>query len=241
MWALSPPGPTVTLRGSSLQPVCGTSPHPRPGWVHERHGDTPASRGRGGGFTGRRLWVLTGLTLRAVRPRDPQPQSRAWGQLVQAPYSQALSAHLRVAFKGMVILGSRWAQDHRGQCRAARDTVGGRNARNTATGETDTSLQEWGRSGEEIRRREVWASLSIQALTSLLAGVSFSNPDKLEDGQGCGTEAAPLPHAQQQYGPTLHATSRKTRSVCAFDLAMSPDNRIHAGDCELIIRVKGEN
>ena len=106
-WVPSPPGPMVTLRGSSLQPGCGTSPDPGPGWVHERHGDTPASRGRGGGFTGRRLWVLTGLTLRAAWPRDSQLQSRAWGQHVQAPYSQVLSAHLPAAFKGMVTLGSR--------------------------------------------------------------------------------------------------------------------------------------
>ena len=106
-WVPSPPGPMVTLRGSSLQPGCGTSPDPGPGWVHERHRDTPASRGRGGGFTGRRLWVLTGLTLRAAWPRDSQLQSRAWGQHVQAPYSQVLSAHLPAAFKGMVTLGSR--------------------------------------------------------------------------------------------------------------------------------------
>lgn len=181
--------------------MCGTSPHPRPGWVHERHGDMPASCGRGGGFTGLRLWVLIGLTLRAAWPRDSQPQSRAWGQHVQAPYSQVLTAHLQAAFKGMVTPGSRWARDHRGQCRAARDTAGGRNAGNTVTGATDTGLQEWGHSGEEIRTREVWASLCIQALTSLLAGVSFSNPDKLEDGQGCGTEAAPCLMPSSNAGP----------------------------------------
>ena len=62
-------------------------------------------------------------------------------------------------------------------------------------------LQESGHSGEEIRRSEVWASPGIQALTSFLVGVSFSNPDKLEDGQGCGTEAAPRLMPSSHAGP----------------------------------------
>lgn len=53
----------------------------------------------------------------------------------------------------------------------------------------DTGLQEWGHSGEEIRRREVWASPDIQA--SLLTGVSFSNPENWRMDKAVGQRLPP--------------------------------------------------